>query len=207
MADIKNVVFDMGGVLIEYDARKSMLKYFSPEDAETVLATLFETNYWSEWDRGAATAEQTAERVNSALPERMHAEMRRIILNWGDEMPYKPDTYELVKDLKRAGARLYLLSNVPQYFYEFRKTVPALEYFDGFVISSDYLMVKPDPGLYRVLFDKYSLDPRECVFIDDMRKNIETAEALGMTGCCFEDGDCERLRAALRGLGFDLNRA
>lgn len=192
----------MGGVLIEYNPRKSMLKYFPEEDAERVLATLFETNYWSEWDRGAASAEETVRKVNSVLPERMHSLMEKIILNWGDEMPYKPDTYELVKDLKKAGAKIYLLSNVPQYFYEFRKTVPAFDYFDGFVISSDYLMTKPDPGLYRVLFDKFSLDPRECIFIDDMQKNIDAAVALGMEGYCFADGDCVRLRTALRGEGF-----
>lgn len=195
---IKNIVFDMGGVLIDFNPMRSVENHFAPEDREAVLKNVFRSKEWSAMDKGDISVEEALKKMTSRLPERLHAEVRRMVLEREAEMPPIDEMYPVVKALKENGYKIYLLSNCPDWFDEFKKSVPAFAFFDGFIISAYYNEIKPDEKLYRALFDEFSLKPEECFFIDDVQANIDTAKRLGMSAHCFADRDFEKLKQNMR---------
>jgi len=97
----------------------------------------------------------------------------------------------LLPELKKRGFRLYYLSNFPMdIFDEVRTGYYFFKHFDGGLISADAKFSKPDPGIYRLMLKKYSLEANECLFIDDIEINVKTAEALGIKSI-FTNGSLE----------------
>lgn len=195
---IKNIVFDMGGVLIDFDPIRSVTNHFSPENRDIVLANTFRSREWSAMDKGDLSVEEALDRMNSRLPEELHDEVRRMVLEREAEMPPIDEMYPVVKALKENGYNIYLLSNCPDWFDDFKKSVPAFAFFDGFIISAYYNEIKPEENIYKALFKEFSLIPEECFFIDDMQANIDTAKRLGMNTHCFADRDFEKLKQDMR---------
>lgn len=200
---IKNIIFDMGGVLLDFNPKASLSKYFSDEaDIELLLKELFNGPDWVRLDKGTLTIDEAIERTCSRIPERLHAKLSYLLKNWKDEMPPKENMYPLVEELKTRGYGIYLLSNVPHNFNTYRCNIPGNEFFDGFLISSDHHVLKPEPRLYEILYETFSLKPEECFFIDDVKANIEGAAATGMGGYCYDHGDVNILREALMDEGI-----
>lgn len=195
---IKNIVFDMGGVLIDFDPIRSVTNHFAPEDRTLVLENTFRSKEWSAMDKGDYSAEEAVDMMNARLPERLHGEVRRMVLEREAEMPPIEKMYPIVKSLKENGYKIYLLSNCPNWFNDFKKSVPAFAFFDGFIISAYYNEIKPEENIYKALFNEFSLNPNECLFIDDMQANIDTAKRLGMETHCFADRDIEKLTEAMK---------
>lgn len=195
---IKNIVFDMGGVLIDFDPIRSVTNHFSPENRDIVLANTFRSREWSAMDKGDLSVEEALDRMNSRLPEEFHDEVRKMVIEREAEMPPIDEMYPVVKALKENGYRIYLLSNCPDWFDDFKKSVPAFAFFDGFIISAYYNEIKPEENIYKTLFKEFSLIPEECFFIDDMQANIDTAKRLGMNTHCFADRDFEKLKQDMR---------
>ena len=114
--------------------------------------------------------------------------------------PVKP-TERLVGDLKAAGYRLYVLSNMSREFIDFLRRFPVYGLFDGEVVSCEEHTVKPEPRIYEILLERYGLTPSETLFIDDREMNIEAAAALGIHGFVFDhrdpDAACDALRRRL----------
>ena len=102
-----------------------------------------------------------------------------------------------VKELKEKGYKIYLLSNCPSWFDEFKKSVPAFDFFDGFIISAKYNLIKPGKEIFDVLFNEFSLKAEECFFIDDSPANVTTANEIGMTAHCFSKHEISKLIDAL----------
>ncbi len=200
---IKNVVFDMGGVLIDFDAQRYITRFVpDPADYEPIRRELFRSLEWVWTDRGIITDEEMAEAVCARLPERLHPVVWDIVDNWHRDIPPLDGVYELVKELKGKGYRIYLLSNTCTRFHSFRKNIPALKFFDGEFVSCDAHLVKPEPGIYLRFLEQFRLRPEECVFIDDDPRNIEAAVRCGMGGVIFH-GDTGHLRRKLSELGVD----
>lgn len=195
---IKNIVFDMGGVIIDFNPERSLKNHFAPEYRDAVRESVFLSPEWKKMDKGEISVEQAIEIMTSRLPQDLHTEVRKTVLEREAEMPPIDEMYPIVSSLKENGYGIYLLSNCPDWFDDFKKSVPAFTFFDGFIISADYNEIKPNERLYRILFEKYSLKPEECFFIDDMQANIDTAVRLGMTAHCFADRDFERLKNVMR---------
>ena len=114
--------------------------------------------------------------------------------------PVKP-TERLVGDLKAAGYRLYVLSNMSREFIDFLRRFPVYGLFDGEVVSCEEGVVKPEPEIYRRLLGRYGLDPAQTLFIDDRPANIAAAAALGIRGQLFDHSapaaTCDLLRRRL----------
>lgn len=201
---IKNIVFDLGGVLVDFNPRKVVDRYFEGEDAEFILKNMFFSHEWSEIDRGTLTPDEGFAKYKNDLKPEVYDRILDIICNWGDYMPPFEDTYEVIKSLKAAGYGIYLLSNVPPYFHAMISKVPALGLFDGFVASADIKMLKPEPEIFNHLLEKFSLSADECIFIDDMRVNVEGAIRCGLHGHCFENHDIPALINALRENGVNI---
>lgn len=186
---IKNIVFDMGNVLIMFYPERTLSKYLdSKDDIRLVLDKFFASEDYRECDRGTKTYSEIIDGLKGQLPEHLINLLRQLFVEncFGKkEMPPFEGMYELIENLKAKGYKTYLLSNAGTDFYDYALNVPAVAALDGRVVSSDYHLLKPEKEIYKVLFEKFDLKPSECIFIDDSMANIEGAAFCGMDGICF----------------------
>ena len=201
---IRNIVFDMGGVLVDFDAKRSLATHFDPKYHDIINEKTFASPEWKLMDKGDYEVDEAITIMCRDLPYELHSEIRKMILDHEGEMPPIKEMYPIVKSLKENGYNIYLLSNCPAWFDDFKKSVPAFDFFDGFIISAKYNLIKPGKEIYEVLFREFSLKPEECFFIDDSPANIEAAKSLGMPGHCFNDKDTDKLTAAFRSAGINI---
>lgn len=201
---IKNIVFDMGGVLVDFDAKRSLATHFDQKYHDIINEKTFASETWKLMDKGDYEVEEAIDIMCRDLPRELHDEIRTMILDHEGEMPPIKEMYPIVKSLKENGYNIYLLSNCPGWFEDFKKSVPAFDFFDGFIISAKYNLIKPEKEIYEVLFREFSLVPEECFFIDDSPANIETAKNLGMHGHCFNDKDTNKLIASFKNSGISI---
>ena len=199
---IRNIIFDMGNVLLRFDKDLFIQRLgVSPEDGKILMVEVFCSLEWSRMDRGSMTEAQAAESICRRVPERLHQAVHSLTDRW--ERPILPveGTYELVEELKNAGYGIYLLSNASFRQHNYWPLIPCSKFFDGTLISADVHLVKPQPEIYRLLFEKFSIVPEECFFIDDSPLNIEGAFFCGMPGAVFHD-NIPRLRREMRARGI-----
>lgn len=201
---IKNIVFDMGNVIIRFDPELFMVRLgLAEEDRKLLKRELFVSLEWSRMDRGSLTDEEAAEIVCRRVPERLHDAVRRLVGMWDRPILPVEGMYELVEELKGMGYGIYLLSNASFRQHDYWPRVPASKFFDGTLISADVKLVKPQPEIYRLLCDKFSLVPEECVFIDDSTSNAEGAYFCGINALVFH-GDAHEMRLKLNELGVKV---
>ena len=192
---IKNVIFDCGQVLIRYNETEIAANYVdTPEEAEFLGRIAMARKYWNRFDEGTLTEADYLEQVKTELPEHLHKAVEKLVWGWIKACPMIDGMEDIVRDVKKSGKKLYLLSNFnPRLRTE---PYPILSEFDALVISGEINKVKPDRAIYEYLLATYALNPEECIFIDDNSANIAMAESLGITGYLF-DGDAAKLRAYL----------
>ncbi len=201
---IKNIIFDMGGVLIDYNPEKALYSLFDKETADILLKEIFRNQVWADKDRGIITTDEIMAQKRSAIPESVYEKAAEMVNNFYPYMPPFENMYDFVKQLKDNGYGIYLLSNASLDFHKNRKGIRALSLFDGVVISADYKQLKPEKEIYETLYREFSLNPAECYFIDDVQKNIDGAKATGMDGHCYYHGDVEVLRRAMQQKGIKI---
>lgn len=201
---IENIVFDMGNVLIDYDAHRYVREFTDePGDSQLMLEEVFASVEWVRQDRGSITEEEAVASISQRLPQRLHSTVRALFENWHKDIPPFPEMEELIAALKGNGYGIYLLSNTGIRYHEFRKNIPALQYFDGEFISADWHLLKPCEAIFLTFCTHFSLQPQTCFFIDDYPANIESAQRVGMQGFIFRK-NMEKLRATLHAAGVRL---
>lgn len=194
---IKNVIFDMGNVLLDYNPRYSLEKYLDNEaDRQLIYKELFLGPEWEEADLGLIRDVDRYPLVALRVPQRLHAPLKLIAENWYDCMSPLPGAQRFVQDCKAAGYRVFILSNASDKFYEYFPSFCPLTEFDGYVVSCDVHATKPRPRIYRYLLNRYRLDPAECLFIDDLQRNVDGAKALGIQAVQFQN-DFQPMRELL----------
>lgn len=198
---IRNIIFDMGNVLRDFAPIRCILPFVQGEDAYLIREEMFGKEEWRLLDSGDITYKEAVDRCKRRLPARLHGALDEIIAHWHEHMPEDVEMAELAKTLKQNGYRLYLLSNASVRFAEYKDSFEALRNFDGAIVSAFYQCVKPDERIYRILFDTYKLDPKECFFIDDNPDNVDAGRRLGMEGHVFT-GDKAALRESLQAFGI-----
>lgn len=195
------VVFDLGGVLLDWNPRYLYRKLLADEAAvEEFLARVCTQSWNEQQDGGRAIAEATAALV-AEHPDR--ADLIRCYYERWEEMLLGPvaETVALLEELDVRGVPLYALTNFSaETFPIARRRFAFLSRFRAIVVSGQERLLKPDPRFYRLLCDRHAVDPTEAVFIDDSPPNVEAARALGMTAIHFR-GAAE-LRAELGVLGL-----
>ncbi|MBR1567088.1 MAG: HAD family phosphatase [Oscillospiraceae bacterium] len=201
---IKNIVFDMGNVIIRFD-RDAFIDRFgvSREDRQTLLREVFLSPEWVMMDRGTLTEEDCYAIVSPRLPEHLRDIAWKLITFWDRPILEIEGIYPLIEELKGKGYGIYLLSNASCRQPEYWQRVPAARFFDGTLISYSVKLVKPMPEIYEKFFEKFSLKREECFFIDDSPANIEASLYVGMPGAVFHN-DIRRLRRELRAAGVDV---
>lgn len=194
----KNIVFDMGQVLIRWKPEYYLsLGNFSEEDKALLLKEVFRSVEWVQLDRGSITMEAAAERMRARLPEHLHAAVWDYGIDWyRHPMVPMPGMADLVRELKGKGYGIYLLSNCSLPLRHHFHRIPGSEVFDGILVSSEHCMIKPQRDIFEKLFETFSLVPEECFFIDDSMANVEAALERGMPGTIFRD-DAALLREEL----------
>jgi 2-haloacid dehalogenase len=182
----KAVVFDLGGVLIDWDPRHLYRKLLADEAAvEEFLATVCTPEWNAELDRGRPFAEGVAE-----LVER-HPEHAAAIAVYHERWPEMvagdiPGTVEVLAELRAAGVPLYALTNwSAETFAITRGRFEFLEWFDGLLVSGEERVTKPDPAIFQLLLDRFGLDPTATVFVDDSEANVAAARRLGFDAIRF----------------------
>ncbi len=198
MDNIRNVVFDMGGVLMDWNPAKiAHALCDDPDDAALLARTVFDSREWGWADAGAVSEETVAWTAQLRLPERLHELAEVFALRWHEVFEPMPATGELVRELKEAGYGVYLLSNASPSFRKYCERIPAFECFDGVLVSCFEHVVKPDAAIYLLLCERYGLVPSECLFVDDVERNVVGARRAGMQAYRF-DGDVDALRRFIR---------
>jgi glucose-1-phosphatase len=185
---IKNVIFDLGNVLISFRPSEYFEKKNYPETIKTtILSDIFASREWRMLDNGEIT---TLEAIDSiAKKSSLKKEEIAHIFKLRTDLIFPLDTnIRLLPELKKRGLKLYYLSNFPlDIFEEVRSGYYFFKHFDGGLISAEVKTSKPDKQIYGILTERYSLLPEECLFIDDLEINVISATEFGMKGL-FTDG-------------------
>ncbi|HEV7604654.1 MAG TPA: HAD family phosphatase [Candidatus Limnocylindrales bacterium] len=199
-APITAVVFDLGGVLIDWDPRYLYRQLFDDEAAMEWFLSEVTTPAWNlRQDEGRPWTAA----VESLAAE--HPDQRDLILAYRDrwvETLGEPiaGTTSVLDEVRRAGLAIYALSNwSAETFPLARPRFPFLAWFDGIVLSGEVGIVKPDRRIFEILLERFELRPAATLFIDDSSANVEAAASLGIHALRFEDA--QRLRNDLVRLG------
>ena len=201
---IRNIVFDMGNVMIYFNKNLFLDRAgVTGEDRRLLERIVFDSLEWARLDRGSLLEPEAERLMCSRLPERLHGYVREFVYDWDKPLYPVRGMAPLVRELKEKGYGIYLLSNAASRQHDYWPQIPGSECFDGTLISADVKLVKPQPEIYRLLCETFSLIPDECVFIDDAINNAEGAFLCGMHPIVFHD-DVSELRARLREEGVDL---
>lgn len=184
---IKNVIFDVGKVLVEYDPDSYMERLgFDLKTRQAVNQAMFQNPLWEESDRGKLSTEELLEKFIFNDKE-YKEEITKAYQTVGNTIELFPYSVAWIKELKQRGYRVYILSNYAEVTYEQTKEkMEFLPYVDGAVFSFQCKWIKPEREIYEELCRKYSIEPRESVFLDDRLDNIEQARNLGFFGIQFE---------------------
>lgn len=180
---IRNVIFDLGNVLLSFRPSEYFDKHkYPPAIKATILSDIFSSKEWFMLDKGEITTPEAIDAI--ALKSSLKKEEIAHIFNLRTDLMFPLDlNVRLLPELKKQGFRLFYLSNFPSdIFDEVRSGYFFFKYFDGGLISADAKFSKPDIEIFRILSEKYSLKPEECLFIDDIEENVKTAEIFGMKG-------------------------
>jgi 2-haloacid dehalogenase len=201
---IKNIIFDFGGVLMDWNPRYFFKDYFNDnEKMEYFLQNIAQDEWNVEQDRGRSLAEGTEIQVKK-FPE-WEKEIRAFYDNWTVMLKSEiPQNVEVLRKLKNTDYHLFGLTNWSEETFPY-----ALENYDFFqifegkiVVSGTEKLIKPDPEIWHVLLERYNIKADESVFIDDNTKNIEMAQSLGfITIQVFPDTD---LTKELKKFGIDV---
>jgi putative hydrolase of the HAD superfamily len=191
-----NLVFDFGAVLFSWQPQTILQSHFpqvanTPERAAAMAKDFFQHADWHAFDGGQVSKNEiialTSARLNLPIPE-----VASLVGKIGSLLTPMQDSVALLEGLHaqrkaHPTLRLYFLSNMPAaYARELEQRHAFLQWFDGGVFSGDVQLIKPDPAIFKLMESRYALDPARSVFIDDLRANVQTAQARGWTGIHFE---------------------
>lgn len=200
-APITHVVLDMGNVLLRWAPRQFARRFTECEaDALAVADSIFDSHEWSLVDAGAITEAAMLRVAEGRLEPRLHPALERTFAVYHALQEPIWATNRLARALAAAGAHLHILSNVGQRFLLLGPRIPIFGLTEGNVISSFEHVMKPDPAIYELFLGRFGLAAAECVFVDDMARNLVGAKAVGMATHHFT-GDAGALRDALAEAG------
>jgi putative hydrolase of the HAD superfamily len=187
---IRNIVFDLGNVLLDFDPNNYLEDLgYNGKTKDRLKREIFETEEWLQLDRGTITQKEAVEKWQERNPN-LEEEIGDVMAAWEKILTLKKDTVEILESLASKNYKLYILSNFHQKAFDYVSSkYDFFKFFDGQVISADIGLIKPDAEIYDYLLDKFNLKAEETVFIDDSKKNIKTAFKKGIRVIHFKDAD------------------
>ncbi len=173
---LKNIVFDLGNVLVKFDSNELIYSFFN-ERQEEVKSFYFDS-LWDEYDQGLYSVEEMIEKGVKQFPE-LELNIKELMYHWTEFVIPLKDNVAYIKDLKRFGYKVYILSNIPEDDTKYLRSCGVFDNIDGGVFSYEYKKIKPDPEIFHILLKKYDLKVSECLFLDDRKDNVVAASNLG----------------------------
>ncbi len=187
---IKNLIFDFGNVVVRFDPYYMASTETKVEkDIETLKNTVFNPATFEQTDRGLISLDEHIKMVLPDVPEHLKENAINLLTYWYNLLPVYEGMEKLIQDVKKAGYKIYILSNINVHFENNADKVPILKHFDGTVFSSEIHFVKPEKEIYDYTLKKFGLNANECIFIDDRLINVEGAEKAGIKGYLFKGAD------------------
>ena len=198
--EYRNIVFDMGGVLVDYTADNATWHFTDdPDIVREIHNVMFCSQEWMALDMGSMTDEKAINRILPRLSSDKVREIARITFEHWHEFNNveRPGMARIIQAIKNRGQHVYILSNVSRRLTNtYKQVVPAPDLYDGAFFSGEVLALKPQPIIYQMFFERFGLEPSECFFIDDVPENADAAIQCGMDAWCFDTGnnkDLERI--------------
>lgn len=204
---IKNILFDMGNVLIRFAPDVYVQNVdISEADRKLLLRELFGSVDWVQLDRGTVTEQELIDRVTARTGERLRGAVETLVRQWDrPELPVE-GMRELTGELAENGYELFLLTNAGPRHREYWPRFKASEHFprERVFLSAEEKLLKPQHEFFEAALERFGLDRRECVFIDDSVMNVEAAIDIGLDAILFR-GDAAELRRRLRSRGVNVS--
>lgn len=185
---IRNIVFDIGNVLVVFRWREYFAEFGYPQETYLRLCKATALSpVWNEYDRGVWTEEEVLQAFIANDPE-IEPQIRETLSNLKGLLVMYDYAVDWVKELKAKGYGVYYLSNYSWPAYrDCEEELAFIPYMDGGILSYREKVIKPEAAIYNLLMDRYGLKAEECVFLDDTEKNINGALAVGMKGIVFKN--------------------
>lgn len=187
---LMNFVFDIGNVILNFDPKKFLYTLTENEqDADALYETIFASKEWIMLDKGTITPEGARRRFVKSRPE-LESLINAVMENWVEMLTPVEETIDFLKEVREQGHSLYFLSNFHKSAADYvKRKYDFFDNFDGGVFSFEVKKVKPSSEIFERLLEKYELKAADCIFIDDVKENVETAEEMGMRGLQFTTVD------------------
>ncbi|MFW9826267.1 MAG: HAD family hydrolase [Candidatus Thorarchaeota archaeon] len=200
---IRNIIFDLGNVLLNFKPQKFLLKYIPDEEyVKEFTIKVIGSNIWLDLDRGTISIKNAEKEFLKIFPK----ESTFIIWffkRWMEMLTPIHKNIKILYDLKTNGYKTYILSNyIIEAFNFVSKKYDFFSLFNGDIISSNVKMIKPEIEIYQKLIDKYNLVPEESVFIEDVPRFLLPARKLKIKTILFSENT--DLRSALRKLEINI---
>lgn len=205
---IKNIIFDLGNVIINYNQKRIINNFTDKEDEiKYIYDEIFHAPEWELMDLGDITNDRAIEIINKRNEFRYARLTEEFLHEWYKKQPINRDIVGIARRLKENGYNLYVLSNMANLTYEYFKNEGFFALCTGIVISAHEHIKKPDEKIYRLLLERYNLNAEECLFIDDddSGKNYETANRIGIKGRRIIPNQVEDVKKLLEEFKVDYN--
>lgn len=186
---IKNIIFDIGGVLVDFEPERTLKEMGLSQSEVDIIARFTALGpHWKELDRGVMKKEDVFELMISEVPQEYKNNARKFLYE---------ETLKTVKsrnysknwlaELKAKGFNIYLLTNYPEWMFNehWKNVFTFTDSVDGKIVSGKEKVIKPDAEIYNLILNTYSLKAEESIFIDDRLENIEAANKIGIHGIQF----------------------
>jgi len=183
MKKYKNIIFDMGNVLLDYAPHTIVSHFTSDTDSINILVKeVFYQQEWLDLDQGIISYEDAYRLMTRRLSPKYNSLVKDILDHWHEYLFERSEMFELLSELKRAGYKLYLFSNASLRFYDYENRIRCLSLFDQKIISANLKHSKPSDDFYHKAFELCGISAHESFFIDDSAINILKANQLGLDG-------------------------
>ena len=182
---IKNIIFDLGNVIINYDQKRIISFFTNIEDEKKyIYDEIFHSQEWIMMDLGNMTNDEAIDTINNRKNFKFDKLTQDFLHEWYKKQLINREIVELAKKLKENGYNLYVLSNMANLTYEYFKNDEFFSLCMGIVISAHEHIKKPDEKIFKTLLERYNLKAEECLFIDDddTNRSYITANELGILG-------------------------
>ena len=185
---INTVIFDIGNVLADFTWRELLEGLGYAEDMlERIAKASVLSEAWNEYDRAVLSDEEIIQRFVDNDPE-IEADIRRCFASKKGMVSRNDYAIPWIKELKQRGYRVLYLSNFAKSAeLDCAEALDFMPYMDGGILSHRVKVIKPMPEIYKLLIEQYSLNPKECVFIDDTEKNLTGASGFGIHTILFKN--------------------
>ena len=189
---IKNVIFDLGAVMFHWNPQK-ITELFTDdvELQQRIQSELYYHQDWIDFDCALITEKKAIKRASKRLEISLD-DANELFKQTKNSLHLIEETFEVLKKVKAKNLNAYCLSNIsPELFRYVSDRHDLFDLFDGIVTSGVENVGKPEKRIFEILFERYELNPQECLFIDDSAANTKTAEGFGVTTITFKGtSDC-----------------